>query len=542
MRGQGTPASLEEGARWLYRAATGGSVEACFSLGTMYAMGLPVGFDPASPARLVSCNDNIVERKPDFEKALHWGLKGAEGGSAEAKALVAHLYSHGPAHIKNAQLARQWYEKAAHAGAPQGYLGFGLILLREAKTCEDQKKAFSYLKQAADKGVSTAYATLAWMYEGGVGVERDLKQAAHYFGAAAEFEIAPAQARYGLMLLKGVGVEKNVTQAETWLRRAAQNGHSDSAAMLGDLYIRGDDVYKSSSEAAKWYQMAAEMGHTSAMRALAVFYLTGTGIERDEDKAAYWFKRAALQGNSQADADLGNLILAGVSLEPKEQEALRERLQKRAEAGDPLSAFNFGVCLAKQVGGRLDEAQALYWMSKALDSVVNAQYWYGKMLFEGRGTDAPNPIEGLKWLKKAAAAGMAEACIAVAQICVTGQIDGEKDHDRALKLYHQAAENGNVDALFSLGAMYGGGHDVPEDREKALYYFEKAAMRGHALSQAMLGRYLVNGIAGKADKAKGKMWLEKAAQQGIEEAKQTLCEMEENSTPALEKKASHEGV
>lgn len=539
LRGQGTPSSLEEGAKWLYHAAQAGMVDACFSLGTLYAMGLPEGFDPSSTTSILKQDQSVADKKPDFDKALYWALKGAEKGDAQAKALVAHIYAHGPSTIKDAKLARYWYEKAAEAKTPQGLFGYGLILLREAQTPEEQKKAFTYLKSAADMDVGTANATIAWMYEGGIGTEKDLTQAAHYFARAAEHEIAPAQARYGLMLLKGIGVKQNLIQAETWLRRAAQNGHADSAALLGDLYIRGENFNTNATEAFHWYQMAAEMGHASAMRALGVFYLTGTGVEHDDLKAALWFNKAASLGNRQADADLGNLILAGVSLPPEEQTALRDRWQKRAETGDELSAFNFGVCLAQEVGGHLDEKQALYWMSKALNSVVNAQYWYGKMLFEGKGCE-PDPVEGLKWLQKAADAGMADACVAVARLCITGYDYCPRDHKKALALYLKAAEKGSSEACFALGAMYGGGHDVPSDTAKALHYFKMAAQKGHVLAEAMLGRYLVYGIAGNLDREEGLKWLHKAADQGAEEAKKTLLELDNASGETASEKTSHE--
>lgn len=526
--GMGVPASLEEGTRWMYRAAQAGHADACFSLGTLYVMGLPEGFDPAeeiTPALAITSRDE-GPRKVDYTKALYWARKGGEAGNADSCALVGYILSNAEEDLRDLPQARQWYERAAQDGAAQGYYGFGLILLKEAQTEEDRVRAADYFHKAAEMEISTAYAILGWMYEEGFGVTADIEKAAAFFLQAAESGIASSQARYGLMLLKGVGVEENITRAESWLRRAAHNGNADAAATLGDLYIRGDAFLQNPVDALKWYHFAAENGHIPAARALAVMYLAGAGTHRDLKKAGYWFDIAARNGDRYADADLGNLILAG-GFEGEEKEiALQSRFQTLAEQGDQLAAFNLGVCLAQGIGGPKDEEKALVWLKQSLDGVVNAQYWYGRLIIEAGGR-LGDVTEGLKWVEKAAEAGMAEACATLAQILVSGQI-APRNHGRALQLYTIAAEGGNIDALFSLGAMYGGGHDVPENREMARDYFDQAAHQGHALAQMMLGRYLVAGLGGPVDLEEGRRWLKMAASAGIEEAGANLRHLDES--------------
>ncbi|WP_018980726.1 tetratricopeptide repeat protein [Saccharibacter floricola] len=534
LSGNGVLASLEEGARWVSRAAHHGMPEACFTLATLYAMGLPEGFDPTTTFNTVdalTAEHEHAEKHPDFEQAELWARRGAEAGNADAQALLAHILTHGPKELRDERQARYWYEKAADGGALQGYLGLGLLLVGEAKTEDEKRRAAAYLTKASEGDLGTACATLGWMYETGFAVKQSFDRAAHYYEKAAENNIPPAQARYGLMLLKGVGVEANITRAESWLRRAAYNGDADAAALLGDLYIRGEDFVPVPSEALKWYRLAAENGHVAATRALALLYLTGTGTERDPKKAAHWFQVAAEKGDKHAVADFGNMILAGVPQSDEAKEEMQERFRHLAESGDPLGAFNLGVCLAQGLGGGRDETRALYWMSKARDGIVNAQYWYGRMLYEGIGLSA-DPVNGLKWIEKAAEAGMPEACVAAAQLLVTGAVAGRRDHQKALALYHQAAEQGNVDAFFSLGAMYGGGHDIPTDRSRAFDYFEKAAQRGHGLAQMMVGRYLARGLAGHTDVDQARLWLRRAVKNGAKEAEKDLKELDQQRLSA----------
>ncbi len=545
LAGQGTPASLEEGARWTYRAARSGMADACFTLATLFAMGLPKEFDPRAHASVdeglyntAAYEDEADPYEPDFVQARFWAEHGAAAGHVESQALLGHIFNHGPEEVQDRAAARHWYGEAVRGGSMQGALGLGLILLDDAVDDSQRAYAIALLQRAADSGVGIASAAMGWLYEHGVGGQpRDAEKAATYYGKAAELEIPSAQARYGLMLLKGVGVDVNLVQAESWLRRAAYGGDPEAAALLGDLYIRGEDFLHRPTEAARWYELAAEQNHTPAARVLAVLYLTGTGVVRDEEKAAYWFNFAAMRGDHRADADFGNLVLAGVSRPDEERSDLQKRLRRQAEGGDLLGAFNLGVCLAQGIGASADETNAFYWFGLAREGVVNAQYWYGRMLFEGRGVTR-NQRYGLMWMEKAARQGMPEACASVAQIFVTGQVGGIKDHARALELYHQAAEGGLVEAYFSLGAMYGGGHNVPADLPRARHYFEEAAQRGHGLGQMMLGRYLLKGLGGEKDEEQARYWLGQAAQQGIERAKRLLEEIQTASSHAVDYIAS----
>ena len=90
---------------------------------------------------------------------------------------------------------------------------------------------------------------------------------------------------------------------------------------------------------------------------------------------------------------------------------------------------------------------------------------------------------------------MPDAQVALAEMMVNGR-GGPRDHDAALVLFEKAAEEGHVGAMFALGALHGGGHDVRMDRPAAQRWFRAAAERGHGQAQMMLGRYSPAGLAG----------------------------------------------
>ena len=86
--------------------------------------------------------------------------------------------------------------------------------------------------------------------------------------------------------------------------------------------------------------------------------------------------------------------------------------------------------------------------------------------------------------------------------------------------------------MFGLGALAGGGHDVPMDRVAAQRWFRAAAERGHSHAQMMLGRYLARGFAGERDPVAARIWLEKARDQGIAEADRDLAALPPAPSPA----------
>jgi TPR repeat protein len=101
-----------------------------------------------------------------------------------------------------------------------------------------------------------------------------------------------------------------------------------------------------------------------------------------------------------------------------------------------------------------------------------------------------------------------------------------------MELFKKAAAKGHSGAMFALGALFAGGHDLPFDRKIAQQWFRGAAELGHGHAQLMLGRYLTTGLAGELNHAEGRLWLERAAAQGVADA---LAEVEASSeNPATE--------
>jgi TPR repeat protein len=102
---------------------------------------------------------------------------------------------------------------------------------------------------------------------------------------------------------------------------------------------------------------------------------------------------------------------------------------------------------------------------------------------------------------------------------------GPRDHFEAARQFARAAELGHGGAMFGLGALYGGGHDVPMDRAAAFRWFRQAAERSHPQAQLMLGRYLRLGLAGPPDLDGARLWFKRALDSGLSEAATELANL-----------------
>ncbi len=67
------------------------------------------------------------------------------------------------------------------------------------------------------------------------------------------------------------------------------------------------------------------------------------------------------------------------------------------------------------------------------------------------------------------------------------------DYAAAYRLWKPLAEQGDADAQYNLGFMYGNGKGVPQDYREAVKWYRKAAEQGLAKAQSNLGFMYGNG-------------------------------------------------
>lgn len=115
------------------------------------------------------------------------------------------------------------------------------------------------------------------------------------------------------------------------------------------------------------------------------------------------------------------------------------------------------------------------------------------------------------------------------------QVDGRgiaRDHPAAKALFLRAASAGHAGAMFALGALQGGGHDIEPDPQEARRGFALAAEAGHPMAALMLARYAARGIGGPCDSEAGAYWYAQAGARGLAGDADEWAALEPEVTPA----------
>ena len=107
-----------------------------------------------------------------------------------------------------------------------------------------------------------------------------------------------------------------------------------------------------------------------------------------------------------------------------------------------------------------------------------------------------------------------------------------QDHAEAAKWFRKAADQGDVDTQFNLGAMYVNGEGVPQDHAEAVKWFRKAADQGDADAQFNLGVAYGNADGVPQDDVQALLWFTLAGAQGNADAIRYRNEAIAKMTPA----------
>jgi TPR repeat protein len=147
------------------------------------------------------------------------------------------------------------------------------------------------------------------------------------------------------------------------------------------------------------------------------------------------------------------------------------------------------------------------------------------LLEQGRGIEK-DEAGAREWMSRAAGAKLPLALLNYGRMLNQG-IGGGRDDFGARDCFAQAAADaGQVQAMFALGALYGGGHEIPTDRAVSLGWYRQAAAAGHAGAALMLGKYLRHGIATPVDMDGARQWFGVAAKAGVPGAAEELASLQ----------------
>ena len=133
-----------------------------------------------------------------------------------------------------------------------------------------------------------------------------------------------------------------------------------------------------------------------------------------------------------------------------------------------------------------------------------------------------NKEEAFKWFMKAAEQGDAEAQYTVGAMYNTGE-GVVKNKEEGFKWLMKAAEEGDKNAQFNVGKMFDTGEGAAQNKEEAFKWYNKAAEQGDAVAQYNVGIMYYNGIGVMKNPPQAIYWLKKALEQGYKEAQLQLA-------------------
>jgi len=150
-----------------------------------------------------------------------------------------------------------------------------------------------------------------------------------------------------------------------------------------------------------------------------------------------------------------------------------QAVRQRAEAGDAVAAYKWGLSMLSPKPTDYEVEAAMLWLRRSAEQgYPPAEYVYGGTFRGGRWE---NPQQLVEWWTKAAEQGEVRAQLWLGVFYEQGRYGVKRDYLQAFNWLSMAARQGQPDAQVTLGQMYENGEGVQQDYDLAAYWYRKAA-------------------------------------------------------------------
>lgn len=446
-----------------------------------------------------------VERS--LQRSFDCAMAAAKLGYPRAMLFIGTLYVKGLGFEPNGEKAVEWLGKAADLGDASAQFNLALLYSKGDLVERNFDKAIPLAKAAAAQGHEKAQQLLdnlqeserdEWMRQGVEAYKKgDFQNAAFLFRQSAGAGSAPAAFNLGLCYENGEGVRQDYTKALRWYTKAAELGHVRAQCSAGVLCENGGEgeFEPRPEEAFSWYLKSAEQGNARAQLLLASAYRRGFGCEQDPVAAVHWYTRAAEQDYAQAQYDLGLWYLERArDLNPEMQSEMLGRARNWLEKAS---------------------AQGFEKAKKMLPDIIRLQGGGGDRFVEAvEAAKAGDHQKAMELYEQCAEEGIAEATAALGQYYEKGEGDVAADPKKALEYYAKAAEQGSPRGMLFLGMANETGMCTEKNMPKAIEYYRRAAEAGNARAMILLGVAYEEGKTLEKDMKTAMEWYQKAYDQG----------------------------
>ncbi len=428
---------------------------------------------------------------------------------------------------------------SAHQDYPPALYAYACELNSGSRTPHNKELSLKYLRRSAELGYIRALHTLYFVVE-----EKDL--AIRYAGALADDDHS------GVMDLLGdfLNDRGDKQEALRLYNKAADLGNMDSMFTLGTISERGDESGPDLYNASMWYQRAADAGHVEAMYFLGNIMRLGPDEFKDPEGAFMMYQKAADAGHDRAWNDVGTCYMNGFGVQ-KSMNKAREAYLKAADRAFPANAYFNLYCLYTADENTRNVPEAMKWLDKSAQTGFPLACWrYGMHYLYGEGVEQDYKAAN-RWFKEAAKEDQPGALYELGRMYLHGVVEEQdgreafkhfrlsadeyppsmemlgicychgigcsQDEVKGFKCFQEAAEQGNVAAMYDLGVCYRRGEGVEPDIDKAIEWYEKAIELGHAEAMSNCALLFDKGIGVEPDLERAFKLYQMAAELGNRE-------------------------
>lgn len=313
-----------------------------------------------------------------------------------------------------------------------------------------------------------------------------------------QHEAGEHAASYSLALayLEGWGGLEESDRAKEYLTAAIKAEHAPSMILKGEIFEEGLLGETNAFEAYNLYRKAAALSDPMGMVKLGHCFENGISVDQNLGKAISWYERAIENGSTEGMAQLGRCYLNGIGVGKNASLAL-EWYSKAAETNNPSAMFFLGEELLSGEKIRKNANEGLQWLKRAaefgeLDALVPLGIAYTD------GTVRQDLRLANSYFKEAAERGNVEAMYLYANNLRDGG-GVAKNEKEAFKWYEKAAEENHLGSIYQLAVCYSSGKGVRRDQKKAFKLFKKASSRGHMQASANLAVSYAKGLGVAVD-------------------------------------------
>ena len=407
-----------------------------------------------------------IMKTTHHEYALELFKKAVDHKYYKAMFTIGVMYDIGPLQ-GGGEEAMEWYLKALNNGIAKAAVNLGVVYREGIVVKKDISKTIEYYSMADRMGGTTGMFYLSLLYFDGEGVEEDINRAMKLLKKAGSLGDKDALCRLGEIYLEGHLFEVNKEKAFYYFNKAAKLGSAKAMHHLGVMYRTGEFVEQDNEKSFRYYLKSAKLGHASAQLCVADCY---ENDKDDTDEAFKWYLKSALNGDTRAALYAGALLANGKKVERNLPLALM-LFDRAARSGNVHALCNVGRVYEfgdETIPVDIPKAIQYYENAASMDS-TRAMLNLGVLL---SGNDIYRDMEKAKqYLLRGSELGDLYCKFALAELFYLLE-----DYENALLWINEAIEEGDLEAICTLGKWYKEGKAVPLDYSKAIELFERASL------------------------------------------------------------------